>query len=89
MFLNKSRYPKNYFHAKPFGKSFNHIGNRPFFKFQSLKGKWTKLWTKLLTKTYINKRGVAGKKQNQSAETWPGWESKAVVGTYTVVKLCT
>ena len=38
---------------------------------------------------YINKRGVAGKKQNQSAETWPGWESKAVVGTYTVVKLCT
>ena len=39
IFLNRSRYSKNYFHAKPFGKSFNHIGKRPFFKFQSLRGK--------------------------------------------------
>jgi len=43
IFLNRSRYPKNYFHAKPFGKSFNHIGNRPFFKFQSQKGKIDKI----------------------------------------------
>ena len=26
-------------HAKPFGKSFTHIGKRPFFKFQSQKVK--------------------------------------------------
>ena len=43
IFLNKSKNPKNYFHAKPFGKSFNHIGNRPFFKFQSQKGKIDKI----------------------------------------------
>ena len=43
IFLNRSKNPKNYFHAKPFGKSFNHIGNRPFFKFQSQKGKIDKI----------------------------------------------
>ena len=43
IFLNRFRYPKNYFHAKPFGKSFNHIGKRPFFKFQSQKGKIDKI----------------------------------------------
>ena len=43
IFLNRSKNPKNYFHAKPFGKSFNHIGNRPFFKFQSQKGKMDKI----------------------------------------------
>ena len=43
LFLNRSKNPKNYFHAKPFGKSFNHIGNRPFFKFQSQKGKIDKI----------------------------------------------
>ena len=43
IFLNRSKNPKNYFHAKPFGKSFNHIGKRPFFKFQSQKGKIDKI----------------------------------------------
>ena len=43
LFLNRSKNPKNYFHAKPFGKSFNHIGKRPFFKFQSQKGKIDKI----------------------------------------------
>ena len=43
IFLNRFRYPKNYFHAKPFGESFNHIGKRPFFKFQSQKGKMDKI----------------------------------------------
>jgi len=43
IFLNRSKNPKNYFHAKPFGKSFNHIGNRPFFKFQGQEGKGDKI----------------------------------------------
>ena len=31
LFLNRSKNPKNYFHAKPFGKSFNHIEGRGHF----------------------------------------------------------